>query len=77
LPASIVWRGKQEFSQGSGSAGVLPAHFEQTISDEEFARARSEHSLLRSKEELYYFRIFVKHFGSGRAVQTVGQWISL
>jgi asparagine synthase (glutamine-hydrolysing) len=77
LPKSIVWRGKQEFSQGSGSAGVLPAYFEEAVGDEDFAQARTEHPLLRSKEELYYFRIFVEHFGTGRAVETVGQWISL
>jgi asparagine synthase (glutamine-hydrolysing) len=77
LPDTIVWRGKQEFSQGSGSAGVLPAHFETAVSDEEFARAQAEHPVVRSKEELYYFRIFAEHFGTERAVDTVGQWVSL
>ncbi|MBC8873663.1 MAG: hypothetical protein H8E44_29855 [Planctomycetes bacterium] len=77
LPDAIAWRGKQEFSQGSGSAGVLPAHFEGAISDEEFAHARREHPLVRSKEELYYFRIFAENFGTDRAVDTVGQWVSL
>ena len=77
LPETIVWRGKQEFSQGSGSASVLPAYFEKTISDEDFAHARSKHPLVRSKEELHYFRIFTGYFGTGRAVDTVGQWISL
>jgi asparagine synthase (glutamine-hydrolysing) len=77
LPASIVWRGKQEFSQGSGSAGVLPGYFEQVIDDQEYAEARERHPLIRSKEEFYYFRIFTEHFGSDRAVETVGQWITL
>jgi len=77
LPDTIVWRGKQEFSQGSGSAGVLPAHFENEFSDEEFACAQAEHPLVRSKEELYYFRVFAEHFGTERAVDTVGQWVSL
>lgn len=77
LPESIVWRGKQEFSQGSGSAGVLPAYFESTVSDEDFARVRAEHPLVRSKEETYYFQIFTEHFGTGHAVDTVGQWVSL
>jgi len=77
LPESIVWRGKQEFSQGSGSADVLPGYFEDAIDDRELAEAREKHPLLRSKEELYYFRIFAEHFGAERAVETVGQWISL
>jgi hypothetical protein len=31
--------------------------------------------LLRSKEELHYFRILAEHFGTGAAVDTVGQWV--
>jgi len=76
LPGTITWRLKQEFSQGSGLAELLPAHFEELISDEELAEAQSKHPMVRSKEELSYFRIFAKHFGVGKAVQTVGQWVS-
>jgi asparagine synthase (glutamine-hydrolysing) len=74
LPRSIVWRSKQEFSQGAGSAGVLPAYFEEQLADDELARAQAEYPFIRSKEELAYFRIFKEHFGSGRAIATVGQW---
>ncbi len=77
LPGSIVWRGKQEFSQGSGSADVLPGYFEDAIDDQQYAEAREKHPLIRSKEEFYYFRIFTEHFGADRAVETVGQWVSL
>ncbi|MCD4727397.1 MAG: hypothetical protein K8R46_07045 [Pirellulales bacterium] len=77
LPGSIVWRGKQEFSQGSGSADVLPGYFEDAIDDRQYAEAREKHPLIRSKEEFYYFRIFTEHFGADRAVETVGQWVSL
>jgi asparagine synthase (glutamine-hydrolysing) len=77
LPNTITWRLKQEFSQGSGLAELLPACFESLISDEELAEAQSKHPMVRSKEELHYFRIFTKHFGAGKAVQTVGQWISM
>jgi asparagine synthase (glutamine-hydrolysing) len=77
LPAKIVWRSKQEFSEGSGSAEFLIGNFEHTISDGELAEAQREFPHIRSKEELYYFNIFAKHFGTGRAVQTVGQWICL
>ena len=77
LPESIVWRSKQEFSQGSGSASVLPAYFEEQIPDHELARVQADYPMIRSKEELYYFRLFTEHFGHGRAVETVGQWICL
>ena len=77
LPEKIVWRLKQEFSQGSGSAGLLPAYFEDVIPDSELAEAQATHPIIRSKEELYYFRIFSERFGAGKAMETVGQWISL
>jgi len=77
LPEEIVWRLKQEFSQGSGSADVLPKYFEETIEDEELLLAQKEFPIIRSKEELYYFQIFKEHFGTGRSIKTVGQWIRL
>ncbi|UCH46064.1 MAG: hypothetical protein JSV11_04970 [Nitrospiraceae bacterium] len=77
LPESVVWRLKQEFSQGSGSADVLPSHFEQIVTDEDLAAVQSEFPIIRSKEECYYFNIFREHFSSSQAVNTVGQWISL
>ena len=58
LPEEVVWRTKQEFSQGSGSAGVLPGYFDKALTDEEVAEAQAKHPIIRSKEELYYFRIF-------------------
>ena len=77
LPESVVWRSKQEFSQGAGSASVLPAYFEEQVPDHELAEAQAKHPIIRSKEELYYFRLFTEHFGAERAVETVGQWHSL
>lgn len=77
LPEEIVWRFKQEFSQGSGAADLLPAYFEDVISDSELADAQATYPIVRSKEEFYYFRVFAEHFGTGKAMETVGQWISL
>ena len=77
LPEAITRRVKQEFSQGSGSADVLPSYFEKAVDTKEFKSARVDYPMIRSKEEFYYFQIFTKHFGRGRAVDTVGQWISL
>ena len=77
LPKEITWRLKQEFSQGSGSAAVLPDYFEKKIGDAELAEAQKEYPIIRSKEELYYFRLFTNHFGSDKAIATVGQWLLL
>ena len=77
LPQSIVWRRKQEFSQGSGSADVLTAHFEEQIPNRELAEAQAREPLIRSKEELHYFRLFTGYFGTGHALGTVGQWLCL
>jgi len=36
--------------------------------------ARENYPLIRSKEELHYFRLFSGRFGTGKAIDTVGQW---
>jgi asparagine synthase (glutamine-hydrolysing) len=77
LPEAITWRVKQEFSQGSGVAAILPEYFEHTVSDQEFREMQAQHPRIRSKEEYYYFTLFAEQFGTGKAVDTVGQWISL
>jgi asparagine synthase (glutamine-hydrolysing) len=74
LPRSITERLKQEFSQGSGAAQLLPDHFENVYSDAELMRVQADHRVVRNKEEMHYFRLFAERFGTGRAVETVGQW---
>jgi asparagine synthase (glutamine-hydrolysing) len=77
MPEAITWRLKQEFSQGSGSAASLTAYFENACDDAALAAAQSQCPLIRSKEELYYYNIFKRHFGADRAVETVGQWMTI
>lgn len=77
LPEAIVWRVKQEFSQGSGSAGFLPKYFDEIVPDSDFIEAKEQYPFLRSKEEWHYFSIFAEYFGDGAAVDTVGQWVRL
>ena len=77
LPEAITKRIKQEFSQGSGSAALLSQYFEDVLSDDEVAETQAKYPIVRSKEELYYFKIFTDHCGDGLAVNTVGQWICL
>ncbi len=74
LPRSITQRLKQEFSQGSGLAGLLPEHFERTIPDADLERAKADHPFVRSKEELHYYRLFAERFPGEHATATVGQW---
>ncbi len=77
LPERVVWRLKQEFSQGSGFASTLPSYFESEISDDQLIEAKAEYPFIRSKEELHYFSIFIGQFPSELAIKTVGQWIYL
>lgn len=75
LPEEITNRTKQEFSQGAGVASLLPERVEVLVTDDELEEVQSEFPFIRSKEELYYFRLFGDNFGYGLAVESVGQWI--
>lgn len=74
LPPEIVWRDKMEFSHGCASSKVLEAHAESTISDQDFAQARSQGEPISSKEELLYYKIFQQYFPKSIAVDLVGKW---
>ncbi len=64
LPEEILWREKEKFSRGAGSALVFSSIAEREISDREFERERHLPNglTLRSKEELYYYRIWRRYF---------------
>lgn len=74
LPEEITWRTKAEFSKGSGSANVLEQYFNKSITDSEFENGKKKYTIVRNKEEYYYFKLFTNYFGEGKAVDTVGQW---
>jgi asparagine synthase (glutamine-hydrolysing) len=76
LPSEVLQRNKQEFSQGSGVADLLPARIEQLVSDRELREVQEQFPFIRNKEEMYYFRLFSEHFGFGIAMEAVGQWIT-
>jgi len=76
LPAPVVWRSKQKFAEGAGSAHVFQHIADSEITDEQFLRDRHHifHETghrVRSKEELYYYRIFRRFFNTS-AVPLVG-----
>ena len=62
LPDEIIWRIKTPIEHGSGTT-ILPALFNQKISDEEFQEKRRKYLetdkvVIRNKEQLFYYEIF-------------------
>lgn len=76
LPEEVVWRTKQQFASGAGSADLLAEYAEQQISDSDFHSERQpfHHLTLQSKEELLYYRIFREYYDTEEAVMAVGRW---
>ncbi|MBY9017928.1 MAG: hypothetical protein KGD66_03755 [Candidatus Lokiarchaeota archaeon] len=64
ISEEFIWRKKQKSSDGVGSQFVLRDQIEKIITDEEFEKNKNITSSfsLRSKEELYYWRIFKTKF---------------
>jgi len=75
LPNEILQRPKQKFSHGTGSRDLLAQYANNQISDKDFAEAQRQYpqAALRSKEELFYYRIFHEQFGDRIPSQTVGR----
>jgi asparagine synthase (glutamine-hydrolysing) len=76
LPAPVVWRTKQKFAEGAGSAHVFQHIADTEITDEQFLRElrhifEETGHRVRSKEELYYYRVFRRFFNAS-AVPLVG-----
>lgn len=71
LPESIVWRQKEQFSDGVGYNWIdtLKQMTSEQVSDEEFAQAamRFPVNTPQNKEEYYYRSIFEEHFPSKSA----------
>jgi len=79
LPESILWRQKEQFSDGVGYSWIdgLVAHCEAAVSDKEFARASElyPHNTPETKEAFYIRSIFHKHFPQEASAKTVSKWI--
>jgi asparagine synthase (glutamine-hydrolyzing) len=76
LPDEIFDRKKEKFAEGTGIAAVLAELAETKVSDGAYQRELRRGTALCSKEEYYYFQIFVAHFGRERVLQLVGRSIS-
>lgn len=79
LPDEVVWRTKQKFSKGCGSAEVVKQLAEAQISDAEFEGEKYDCDAikLKSKEELYYYRIFREFYDPNSMISAIGRSRSL
>lgn len=75
LPKEIVWRQKEQFSDGVGYNWIdtLKSVVAESVSDQQLANAESRFPVNppMNKEEYYYRTIFEKHFPSATAAKTV------
>ncbi|HZK17974.1 MAG TPA: asparagine synthase B [Clostridia bacterium] len=79
LPEDILWRTKEEFSEGSGAKDVLQERLDNSIDDHEFEREQKKILMrdsvsIRTKQELHFYRIFKKFYPQPSALKTVGKW---
>lgn len=75
LPEEIVWRQKEQFSDGVGYSWIdtLKKMTSEAVSDEQMAHAAERFPINppKNKEEYYYRSIFAEHFPSGRVLPVV------
>ncbi|WP_349984830.1 asparagine synthase B [Stenotrophomonas sp. WHRI 8082] len=75
LPESILWRQKEQFSDGVGYGWIdgLKAHAEAQVSERVLAAAdkRFPHNPPQTKEAYYYRHVFEQYFPSHAAAETV------
>ena len=75
LPSTVVWRQKEQFSDGVGYSWIdtLKALTTAAVSDEQMAKAAERFPIHtpQNKEEYYYRSIFEEHFPSASAAKSV------
>ena len=75
LPEEILWRQKEQFSDGVGYSWIdsLKEYAEESISDDEYKSKEKNHPINtpKSKEELLYRKIFEKHFPDDDCIKCV------
>ena len=79
LPDDILWRQKEQFSDGVGYSWIdgLKDHAESLVSDEEFASRDKlyTHDTPTTKEAFWYRRLFERHFPQRACLESVVRWI--
>ncbi|WP_340063502.1 asparagine synthase B [Ascidiimonas aurantiaca] len=79
LPDEVLWRQKEQFSDGVGYGWIdqLIAHCELKVTDAQMAEAAVKYPVNTpaTKEAYYYREIFSRHFPQDSAAATVRKWI--
>ena len=77
LPDSILWRQKEQFSDGVGYSWIdsLIEYASNQISDEEFSKVGElyQYNTPKTKEALFYRKIFEKHFPTRSSI--IPKWV--
>ncbi|MDR9456482.1 MAG: asparagine synthase B [Salegentibacter sp.] len=79
LPEEVLWRQKEQFSDGVGYSWIdeLIAYASARVSDREMAEAvdKYPHNTPATKEAYFYREIFASHFPQESAAKTVKRWV--
>lgn len=79
LPHDILWRQKEQFSDGVGYSWIdgLKERAAAVVSDEEFANVAKlfPHDTPTSKEAFWYRRVFERHFPQRACLESVVRWL--
>ena len=79
LPEEILWRQKEQFSDGVGYSWIdgVKEHASMSVTDEEFSRASDiyPHDTPTTKEAFYYRKIFTSFFPGDKCLESVVRWI--
>lgn len=79
LPDSILWRQKEQFSDGVGYSWItgLKEHAEQAVSDEDYAKRqeRFPEDTPDTKEAFFYRTIFEQMFPEKSSRESVSHWV--
>ena len=75
IPDTILNRPKMKFAEGAGLTTVLNRIAEKEITDKEFEREaeKNKNVALRTKEELYIFRLFREFFPQDSVLKVIGR----
>eukprot|EP00418_Pyrodinium_bahamense_P099572 CAMPEP_0179035430 /NCGR_PEP_ID=MMETSP0796-20121207/13108_1 /TAXON_ID=73915 /ORGANISM="Pyrodinium bahamense, Strain pbaha01" /LENGTH=598 /DNA_ID=CAMNT_0020731705 /DNA_START=49 /DNA_END=1845 /DNA_ORIENTATION=+ len=78
LPADVLWRQKEQFSDGVGYTWIdsLKAHAEKVITDQQMSTAESRFPVKTPRtKEAYLFRdLFARHFGDNTSAAETVAW---
>ncbi|MEP7090386.1 MAG: asparagine synthase (glutamine-hydrolyzing) [Nocardioidaceae bacterium] len=75
IPEEILWRRKEQFGDGSGTADAMDRVVDSLVPDADWSVVRFEGlPPARTREELAYQRIFTEHLGGIRAEQVLGRF---